>query len=85
MRGVAGVDDDPAGHPQVQPERRSVIGLQPHELPPPVRGGETVAGQRIGDLAGRVRTAHVRVAVVDRDDPPSQGGFERLAGSLRLG
>ncbi len=44
-----------------------------------------MAGERVGDLAGRVRTAHVRIPVVDADDLPAEGGFERLAGSLRLG
>ena len=59
--GVLGVDEDPAGHPEVQPERRAVLGLEPHELAAAVGGGERVAGQRAGDLAGRVRPAHVRV------------------------
>ena len=37
-RGLLLVDRDPAGHSEVQPEARAaVVGLDPQELPAPVR------------------------------------------------
>ena len=84
-RGVLGVDEDPAGHAQVQTERGTIIGLQPHELAAPVRGGERVADQRGGDLSRLVGPGHVGVAVIDGDDPPAEDGLERPARSLDFG
>jgi hypothetical protein len=69
----------------VQPDRRAIIGLEPHELPAAVGGGERVAGEGGSHLARGVGAAHVGIAIIDADDPPSQSGLERLAGSFRLG
>jgi hypothetical protein len=82
---VVGVDQDPAGQPQVQPERRAVLGLEPHELPAAVGAGQGVAGERVRELAGGVGAADVGVAIVDRGDPPAERGLERAAGALRFG
>ena len=84
-RRVAGIDHDPSGHPEVQPERWSVVGLEPHELAAPMRGGQGVAGEGGRDLARRVRPAHVRVAIVDRRDRAAQGRLERPAGAFGFG
>jgi hypothetical protein len=44
-----------------------------------------MADERIGNLAGRVRPADVGVPVVHSGDPPAEGGFQGLTGSLRFG
>ena len=63
------VDRDPARHAEVQAEvRAAVVGLDPQELPAPVRLGQPPADERRGDLARGVGAADVGVAVVDRDD-----------------
>jgi hypothetical protein len=67
------VDDDPAGHAEVQPQRRAVAGrVAPHGLAAAVRRGQLAADQRVRDLARRVRAAHERVAILDGDDAAAQ-------------
>jgi hypothetical protein len=80
------VDRDAPGHSEVQAEHRPVArGLDPHRLAPAVRGGQLAADERVGDLAGRVRAAHVGVAVVDPDDAPEKGAaLDRRPGTLSL-
>ena len=86
-RGRLLVDRDAPGHAEVQPEHRPVArGLDPHRLAAAVRGGQLAADERVGDLAGRVRAAHVAVAVVDVDDAPEQrAALDRRARTLGLG
>ena len=63
----------------------AAVGLYPHELPPPVRRGQAPAGERVGDLPGRMRSAHVRVGVVDGHDLAVQHSLDLLASALGLG
>jgi hypothetical protein len=86
VTGATG-DQDPAAHPQVHPEHRTVVRrLAPQRLALPARHGERAAEQRRADLAGRVGAALPRVVVVDVDDPPVQRGpLDRRAGALDLG
>lgn len=79
-----------AGHPQVQAEVRAglpvaAFGFTPQRLATPVRGGQPPAGQRGGDLAGRVRPADPVVVVVDVTDLAAERADENLTGELDLG
>ena len=77
------VDVDPARHAQVQAEDRpAVLRLHPEELAAPVRPREPVPDERRGDLARRVRAAHVGVAVVHADDLASQDAIDLQARAL---
>ena len=61
-------------------------GLAPHRLAPPVRRGEHPPGQRGAQLAGGVRPAHERVAVVHVHDAAVQRLVgDQAAGGLDLG
>src|SRR5829696_939242 len=62
-----------------------VVGLNPEELPAPVRRGQPPADECRGDLARRVRPADVRVAVVDRDDLAPEDTLDLLSGAFGLG
>ena len=79
------VEGDPAGHAEVQPERRAVIGLQPEELSTPVCGDEALAGQRRIELAGLMRPAHVGVVVIDVTHRATDGVLQDEAGTFRFG
>ena len=84
---VLGRDDDPAAHAQVDAEVRPVFRrLAPHRLAPPASRGEHPPGQRGAQLAGGVRPAHERVAVVHvRDAPVQRLAGDQAAGGLDLG
>jgi hypothetical protein len=48
--------------------------------------GEPAADERVAQFARQVRTAYVRVGVVDVDDPPSQSGaLDNRTSRLDLG
>ena len=79
------LERDRAGHAEVQTERRPVVRDEPEELAAPVGADERVTDERRRDLAGRMRTADVRVAVVDRGDPPAEHRLQRHAGALGFG
>jgi hypothetical protein len=86
LGGRLAVDRDRARHAQVQPEHGAVVvGLHPHRLALSVGGDEPVAVQRRREVPGGMGAAHVRVAIVDVDDPPAQGALlDRLPGTLDL-
>ena len=86
LRGAgASIDGEAAGHPEVQAELRPAVRLRPQELAAPVRLHQPVPDQRRGHLAGRVRAADVRVAVVDRDDLAADDQLELPARAFGLG
>ena len=80
------VERDATGHAEVQPEHRPIVrGLDPHRLAAAVRRGQLAADERVGDLARRVRAAHVAVAVLHADDAPEQrAALDGRPGALSL-
>ena len=87
------VEHHASRHPQVQSERRAVVGLHPEELAAPVRRHEAMPGQSGIELTGLMRTAYVGVAVIhvsDRaperllQDQPRAFGLGQLGHALIL-
>ncbi len=78
-------EDNVARHPEVQPQSRAVLGLEPEKLPPPVGADQLMADQSVGNLSGSVGPADIGVAVINGGDPPAEHLLERLSGALGLG
>ena len=79
------IDHDHACHPEVEPERGAVGGVEPEELPPAMSGNEAVPDQGGGDLTWRMRATDVGIAIVDKDDLSVEHRLQCLAGALGFG
>ncbi len=79
------IEHDRARHAEVQPQRGTVGGVEPQELPAAPSGNEAVTDQGRGDLARRMRTGDVRVAVVDGNDLSVEHRLQRQTRALGFG